>query len=96
MSFQEDVLVNTTDQRLGFGGYVAQVLLNAGGPGLKEECDMAQKPIPIGDIVTTGAHSLQSKHIIHVVLPSYDGANAESVCTFYIHSSYIYIGGENR
>ena len=82
LSFQEEVLVNTTDQKLGFGGYVAQVLLKAAGPGLKQECDQFQKPIPIGDVVTTRAHNLQSKRIIHVVLPGYDGANSELVSPF--------------
>ena len=76
---QEEVLVNTTDQKLGFGGYVAQVLLNAAGPGLKQECDKVQTPIPIGGVVTTRAHNLSSKYIIHVVLPGYDGVNSESV-----------------
>ena len=83
MLFQEAILVNTTDQKLSFGGFVAQALLGAAGPGLKQECDQVQKPIAIGDVVMTRAHNLQSKRIIHVVLPRYDGANSELVNTFF-------------
>ena len=91
LSFQEEVLVNTTDQKLGFGGYVAQVLLKAAGPGLKQECDRVQNPIPIGDVVTTGAHNLQSRHVIHVVLPRYDGANSELVSEKIINTIHSHI-----
>ena len=75
---QCEVLVNTTDQQLGFGGHVGGVLLKAAGKGLADECEGIPKPIQHGDIVTTGAHKLTSKHIIHVVLPGYD-TQAETV-----------------
>ncbi len=71
--------MNTTDQQLGFGGYVGRVLLKAAGQGLADECEGIPKPIQHGDIVTTGAHNLTSKHMVHVVLPGYSGTQAETV-----------------
>ena len=69
----------TTDTNLGFGGYVGKVLSKAAGPRLEAECKSVTKPITVGDIVTTGGYNLKSKHIIHVVLPGYSGANSEQV-----------------
>ena len=72
-------MVNTTDQQLGFGGFVGQVLLKAAGRGLEDECEEIPKPIQHGDIATSGAHNLSSKHVIHVVLPGYDEDHADMV-----------------
>ena len=60
---------------------VAQQLAKAAGPGLAEECQAFPKPIPVGGVVTTGAYNLSSKHVVHVVLPEYDGplGNSEKV-----------------
>ena len=75
---QEEVLVTSTDQKL-VGGVVTKQLVEAAGPGLSQECKrIAAKPIPIGDVVTTGAYNLMSKHVLHVVLPVYDGAGGNS------------------
>lgn len=71
--------MNTTDQQLGFGGYVGRVLLKAAGQGLQDECQLIQKPVQYGHVVTTGAHKLKSKHMIHVVLPGYSGTQSETV-----------------
>ena len=79
MLFQGEILVNTTDQQLGFGGLVGGLLLKAAGPGLNTECQAVPKPVSIGDVVTTGAHNLDCKHIVHVVLPGYDGTQSEMV-----------------
>ena len=71
--------MNSTDEKLGFGGYVAKAILNAAGPGLPEECEGIQKPIPIGNVVITGAHGLSSKFIAHAVVPSHDGKASQNV-----------------
>ena len=78
--FQEEALVNTTDDKLKLTGLVSKKLLEKAGPGLQKECDGLTKPIEIGSVVTTGAHNLKkSKHILHVVLPNYD-EKSEQVC----------------
>ena len=81
MCTQCEALVNTTDQNLGFGGYVSQALLKAAGDSLKDECDK-KKPVAMGGVAVTGAGNLKCKRIIHTVLPNYDGPNgiAEKVC----------------
>ena len=58
---------------------MGRVLLKAAGQGLEDECKSIKKPIQHGDIVTTGAHKLTSKHMVHVVLPGYGGAQSEMV-----------------
>ncbi len=76
------MLVNTTDQQLSFGGFVGRILLKAAGQGLEDECKsiIAKQPdIQHGDVVTTRAHQLNSKHIVHVVLPGYSGVQSETV-----------------
>lgn len=71
-------MVNTTDTQLGFGGFVAQALAKAAGPGLQQECDAIAKPVAVGNVKVTGGHGLKSKHILHIVLPGYDGPNGNS------------------
>ena len=75
--------MNTTDTQLGFGGYVSQALLKAAGTTLKDEC-AKKAPVPVGGVAVTGAGNLTCKHIMHVVLPNYDGpgGNAEKVIPF--------------
>ena len=66
---------------MSFGGYVAKALLKASGPGLQQECANVAKPVSIGSVTVTGGHNLKSKHVLHVVLPGYDGpgGSAEKV-----------------
>ena len=80
---QTDALVNTTDQNLGFGGFVANALLKAAGDTLKDEC-ASKAPVPVGGVAITGAGNMNCKHIIHAVLPNYDGpgGQSEKVCSF--------------
>ena len=79
---QAEALVNTTDPNLGFGGFVAKALLKAAGGALKDEC-ASKAPLPVGDVAVTGAGNMNCKHIIHAVLPSYDGpgGQSEKVCS---------------
>lgn len=62
---------------------MAQALEKAAGPGLKQECEGIPKPVAVGSVTTTSGHKLKSKHILHVVLPGYDGpdGNSERVST---------------
>uniref|UniRef100_A0A1X7U0T8 Macro domain-containing protein n=1 Tax=Amphimedon queenslandica TaxID=400682 RepID=A0A1X7U0T8_AMPQE len=72
--YPEEALVNTTDENLKLQGYVSKVLLEEAGPNLKKECDALTKPFRIGSVVATKAYKLRkSKHILHVILPNYDG-----------------------
>ena len=73
--------MNTTNQQLSFGGFVGRILLKAAGQGLEDESKsiIAKQPIQHGDVVVTGAHQLDSKHIVHVVLPGYSGLQSETV-----------------
>ena len=77
---QADVLVNTNDPNLGFGGFVAKALLKTAGDTLKDEC--ASKA-PVGGVAVTGAGNMNCKHIIHAMLPNYDGSGGQSekVCS---------------
>ncbi len=74
------MIVNTTDQNFSFNGFVATALKQKAGPGLEEECEATQTPIPIGEVITTGAHALNAQYIVHIVLPSYDGKKSLQVC----------------
>ena len=66
---------------MSFGGFVAKALLKASGPGLQQECANVAKPVNVGSVTATGGHNLKSKHVLHVVLPGYDGpgGSAEKV-----------------
>ena len=82
-SMQADVLVNTTDPNLGFGGRVARALLKAAGDAFKNEC-ASKAPVPVGGVAITGAGNIKCKYVIHAVLPKYDGpgGQSEKVCSF--------------
>ena len=89
---QADALVNTTDTNFGFGGFVAQALLKAAGGALKDEC-VSKAPVPVGDVAVTGAGNIKCKHIIHAVLPNYDGPGGQSekvcsICAIFLKKAY--------
>ena len=69
--------MNTTDP---FRGSTAKALLKAAGDTLKDEC--ASKG-PVGGVAVTGAGNMKCKHILHAVLPNYDGpgGQSEKVCS---------------
>ena len=77
--------MNTTDPNLGFGGFVAKALLKAAGDTLKDEC-ASKAPVPVGGMAVTGAGNMNCKHIIHAVLPNYDGpgGQSEKVCSLFV------------
>uniref|UniRef100_A0A1X7UHJ5 Poly [ADP-ribose] polymerase n=1 Tax=Amphimedon queenslandica TaxID=400682 RepID=A0A1X7UHJ5_AMPQE len=80
IQYQEEAIVNTTDTDLGFGGYVAKEILKEAGSGLQQECSEFKR-VAVGSVTVTGGHNLKSKHVLHVVLPGYDGpsGNAKTV-----------------
>ena len=61
---------------------MAKEILKKAGSGLQQECSEF-KPVAVGSVTVTGGHNLKSKHVLHVVLPGYDGpgGNAETVNT---------------
>ena len=92
---QADALVNTTDANFGFGGFVAQALLKVAGAALKDEC-ASKAPVPVGDVAVTGAGNMKCKHIIHAVLPNYDGPGGQSekvcsICAIFLKKSLLCI-----
>ena len=69
---------------MSFGGYGAKALLKASGPGLQQECANVAKPVNVGSVTVTGGHNLESKHVLHVVLPGYDGPGGSAEKVFII------------
>jgi len=63
---QADVLVSSDDSYLTMGGGVSAAIRRAAGQSLLLE---AAKKIPakLGDVVVTGAGSLQAKHVFHAI-----------------------------
>ena len=65
-----DAVVNAANAQLSTGGGVAGAIHQAAGPGLAEEA-RPMAPIQPGAAVTTGAHDLPNKGVIHVLGPVY-------------------------
>lgn len=65
-----EAIVNAANAELRTGGGVAGAIHRAAGPGLTEET-RPLAPIEPGEAVTTGAHDLPNKHVIHVLGPVY-------------------------
>ncbi|AZO31406.1 macro domain-containing protein [Mesorhizobium sp. M1B.F.Ca.ET.045.04.1.1] len=71
-----DVLVSSDDSDLTMGGGVSAAILRAAGQSLLLE--VAKKiPAKLGEVVVTGAGSLQAKHIFHAITIG-DGQMADS------------------
>ena len=66
-----DALVNAANNRLWMGGGVAGALKRAGGEEIEAEA-VKQGPIPIGQVVVTGAGRLKAKYIIHAAVMGQD------------------------
>lgn len=71
-----EAVVNAANAQLRTGGGVAGALHRAAGPGLEEEC-RPLAPIEPGEAVTTGAHNLPNRFVIHCLGPVY-GQDAPS------------------
>lgn len=65
-----DVVINAANAELRIGGGVAGALHRAAGPGLEEEC-RPLAPIRPGQAVSTGAHNLPNRRVIHCLGPVY-------------------------
>lgn len=78
---QADVYVNSTNPNLDLSqGAVANTLLAAGGQQLQTECT-TKAPLHKGEVAVTGFGRIQSKRIVHTVVPNFDrrGGKAEKV-----------------
>lgn len=65
-----DAVVNAANAELRPGGGVAGAIHRAAGPGLEEEA-RALAPIRTGQAVTTSAHGLPNRYVIHCLGPVY-------------------------
>jgi O-acetyl-ADP-ribose deacetylase (regulator of RNase III) len=66
-----DALVNAANNRLWMRGGVAGALKRAGGKEIEAEA-VAKGPIPIGEVVATGAGRLKARYIIHAAVMGQD------------------------
>ena len=66
-----DALVNAANNRLWMGGGVAGALKRVGGKEIEDEA-VKKGPIPVGEVVVTGAGKLEAKYIIHAVVMGQD------------------------
>ncbi|XP_010163290.1 protein mono-ADP-ribosyltransferase PARP14, partial [Antrostomus carolinensis] len=79
-NYPADVVVNASDEDLK---HIAEVLLKAAGPGLKQECDELVRRngnLQPGCAVITGAGKLPCKNVIHAVWPKWSKNEADK-CT---------------
>ncbi|XP_072024928.1 protein mono-ADP-ribosyltransferase PARP14-like [Amphiura filiformis] len=61
-----EAIVNSVGPGLGLNGPVSQAIIRAGGKSIEKECEQARDK---GDVVKTGAGTLNFNFIIHVVTP---------------------------
>lgn len=66
-----DALVNAANNRLWMGGGVAGAIKRAGGREIEAEA-VSKGPIPVGQVVATGAGRLKVRYIIHAAVMGQD------------------------
>jgi O-acetyl-ADP-ribose deacetylase (regulator of RNase III) len=66
-----DALVNAANNHLWMGAGVAGAIRKAGGKEIEEEA-VSKGPIPVGEVVATGAGKLPVKYIIHAAVMGQD------------------------
>lgn len=66
-----DAIVNAANNRMLMGGGVAGAIKRAGGKIIEDEA-VKQGPIPIGEVLVTGAGSLEAKYVIHAAVMGMD------------------------
>lgn len=66
-----DALVNAANNRLWMGGGVAGALKRAGGKEIEAEA-VKKGPVPIGEVVVTGAGRLKARYVIHAAVMGQD------------------------
>jgi len=81
-----DAIVNAANEELRRGGGVCGAIHAAAGPGLEREC-RAIGFCATGEAVTTGAHGLPCRYVIHTVGPIW-GADAGAAEDVLLHSCY--------
>jgi len=67
-----DAVVNAANDQLWMGVGVAGAIKARGGAEIEREA-MAQGPVPVGEVVVTGAGQLAARHVIHAVVMGQDG-----------------------
>ena len=63
-----EAVVNTANEKLDLDSAVAKLILEAGGPSIRKECERIGGTA-VGTAVITGAGDLDAKHVIHAVGP---------------------------
>ena len=77
---QADVLVSSDDTYLTMGGGVSAAIRRAAGEGILLE--VAKKiPAKLGDVIVTGAGSLQAKHVFHAITIGEPDGRASDIVT---------------
>jgi O-acetyl-ADP-ribose deacetylase (regulator of RNase III) len=68
-----DAIVYPAHQRLLPGGGLSWNIFQKAGPGLEEELSSSsQRFCAEGDAISSGAHGLKARNLIHAVVPRYD------------------------
>jgi O-acetyl-ADP-ribose deacetylase (regulator of RNase III) len=68
---EADALVNAANNYLWMGSGVAGALKRAGGREIEEEA-IKKGPIPVGEVVATGAGMLKARFVIHAAVMGQD------------------------
>ena len=90
-----DAVVNAANALLMPGAGVAGAIHRAAGPGLAEEC-RALAPIKTGEAVSTGAHNLPNKFVIHCLGPVYGSDEPSAVLLARCYRNALRLAEENR
>ena len=98
--FQADVFVNSAPSNLNLSnGGVSQVILQAAGPALQQECKTlvsSRGKIPPNSFVETGPGNLQCKKVYHCVCGGYNAGVSEDVSLCFPSSTHLVSFTRNR
>ena len=71
-----DAIVNAANNHLWMGAGVAGAIKSKGGVEIEQEA-MSKGPIPVGEVVVTGAGGLKAKYVIHAAVMGQDLKTSE-------------------
>lgn len=77
-SVNVDAIATSCSEDLVTGGPVHAAVHRAAGPALKEAC-RALAPCPPGQARLTPGFTLQARHVLHVVLPTWQGGEEDEM-----------------